>query len=82
MEILIRFDVDNADFVGDGDWESGHVNSFYDAVGEVLMQAREKVVEQRRRSHKSRECVCTHPEEADVLRDRNGNRIGTVKVVP
>lgn len=82
MRVVIEFETNSDAFVGNDDWERGHVDCFYDAVGEVLMQARGKVVEQRMRPFRSSDCICTHHEEADVLRDPNGNRIGTVKVLP
>lgn len=65
-KVLIEFDVDNDAFVV----------GFSAELRRVLSTAAHKVVEQRRRKPAT---VCTAPESADILRDVNGNSIGTVK---
>lgn len=78
MKVIIEFECDNDAFVGDDDWEQDLIDTFYTEVGNVLEQAREKIVEQRRREDG---CVCTALESADKLLDSNGNTVGTVRVV-
>ena len=70
MKITIEITTDNQAFV----------DNFKAELARVLGTVVEKVAEQVCRPRKSPECICHHPEDADLLRDHNGNRCGTVKV--
>lgn len=68
MKVKIEFSTNNAAF------EYG----FEEELGYILHQATQKLFEQRRRDPAT---VCDAPESADLLKDTNGNTVGTVQLV-
>lgn len=77
MKIVIQFNTDGDAFIGDDDWDADLVDTFYNEVGNVLEQAREKIMRQR---HRAEGCVCDALEADDKLLDSNGNTVGTVRL--
>ncbi len=67
MRITVVFETDNSAFDG---------ADFYPEVRRVFKQARKKVQQLRER----RPVLCSAPEAADLLKDSNGNTVGTVKI--
>ena len=58
--------------------DAAGLEDFDEDVYRILTQASRKLSNQVRREPG---CVCTAPEEDDVLRDVNGNKIGRVRLI-
>ena len=67
MKVTVEFSIDSAAFEED----------LPQQVFDTLVQAAGKAVRQLGREPG---CICTHNEADDVLKDANGNTIGTVAV--
>lgn len=66
MRVIVEFDVDNDAF------------RHNDEFAQVMDQALDKILKQLKRNVAT---VCTAPEEADKVRDSNGNVVGRILIV-
>lgn len=68
MKIRIEIDCDNAAFE-------------HDTIGEVERILRGIGPKLRDQMGRAPGCLCTAPESADKLKDRNGNTVGTLTII-
>ena len=68
MEVLLKLCVDSVAFAEYPEREMTRI------LGTVARKVRRQLM-------RSSQCVCDHNEEDDLLRDINGNKVGTVEVL-